>query len=62
MRSWTQFDFGMVRNGMGLIHGVMSYCGEMMPCITSDCEMIPDPAFYADCMEQSFHELSTATR
>jgi hypothetical protein len=40
----------------------MSYCGEMMLCITSDRERMPDPAFYADCLEQSFHQLSTATR
>ena len=58
----TQFGFGMVHNGMGLMHGVMSYCGEMMLCITSDREMMPDPAFYMDCVEQSFQELSTATR
>ena len=56
------FGFGMVRNGMGLIHGVMRCCGEMMLCITPDREMMPDPAFSTDCMEQSFHELSTATR
>ena len=45
-----------------LMHGVMSDCGEMMLCITSDRGMTPDPAFYTDCMEQCFHELSTATR
>jgi WS/DGAT/MGAT family acyltransferase len=58
----TQFGFGMVHNGMGLMHGVMSYCGDMMLCITSDRDMMPDPAFYTDCLKQSFQELSTATR
>jgi len=30
---------------MELLHGVMSYCGEMMLCNTSDREMMPNAAF-----------------
>jgi DNA-binding SARP family transcriptional activator len=48
--------FAMAHNGMRLMHGVMSYCGDMMLCITSDRDMMPDRAVYTDCLEQSFQE------
>jgi hypothetical protein len=43
---------------MGLIHPVLSYCGDITISFTSCREMLPDPAFYADCLQNSFDELS----
>ena len=37
----------MIVEGMGLIHPVMSYCGDLTIAFTSCREMLPDPAFYA---------------
>ena len=48
---------GMITEGMGLIHPVMSYCGDITISFTSCREMLPDPAFYADCLRESFAEL-----
>jgi WS/DGAT/MGAT family acyltransferase len=57
----AQYGVGMIVDGMGLIHPVISYCGEMTIAFTSDREMMPDPAFYAQCLQQSFDELAAAT-
>lgn len=51
---------GPVADGMGLIHPVVSYCGEIAVCFTSDRDMMPDPAFYAQCLQDSFDELKQA--
>jgi diacylglycerol O-acyltransferase len=52
---------GPVGTGMGLIHPITSYCGHLTIAFTSDREMLPDPAFYADCIQESFDELVRAT-
>jgi WS/DGAT/MGAT family acyltransferase len=57
----TQFGLGPILDGMGIIHPVFSYCGEITVSFTSCREMIPDPAFYAECIQQSFEELKAAT-
>ena len=46
---------------MGLIHAIPSYRGEIVISVTACREMMPDPAFYADCLRESFDELITAT-
>jgi WS/DGAT/MGAT family acyltransferase len=56
----AMYGAGMITDGMGLIHPVMSYCGDITISFTSDREMMPDPAFYADCLRESFDELSAA--
>jgi len=58
----TQFGLGPILDGMGIIHPVFSYCGEITISFTSCREMIPDPAFYAQCIEASFEELREATK
>jgi hypothetical protein len=42
---------------MNLIHVVASYNGILSISATADRDALPDPSRYAECMEQSFHEL-----
>ena len=46
----AMYGAGMITDGMGLIHPVMSYCGDITISFTSCREMLPDPAHYADCL------------
>ena len=57
----AMYGAGMITEGMGLIHPVMSYCGDITISFTSCREMLPDPAVYADCLRTSFDELNAAT-
>jgi diacylglycerol O-acyltransferase / wax synthase len=57
----TFFGGAGVADGMGLLHGVSSYVGQLILSIVSDREMLPDPGHYADLLEQSFIELAAAT-
>ena len=58
----AMFGAGMIVEGMGLIHPVMSYCGDITISFTSCREMLPDPAHYAECIRDSFDELTAAER
>ena len=53
---------GPVADGMGLIHPIVSYCGELCISFTACREMLPDPAFYASCLRESFDELAQVIR
>lgn len=53
----TQFCLGTLLNGMGIFHAITSYCGEITLTIVGDRDKLPDPAFYAQCMQQAFDEL-----
>jgi diacylglycerol O-acyltransferase / wax synthase len=57
-----EFFFGgaAVADGLGLLHGVSSYCGEMLLSAVSDREMMPDPGAYADCLDAAFADLDAA--
>ena len=57
----AMYVVGMIIEGMGLIHPVTSYCGDITISFTSCREMLPDPGFYADCIQESFDSLSSAT-
>ena len=57
----SMYGIGMIVEGMGLIHPVMSYCGDLTIAFTSCREMLPDPAFYASCIRNSFEDLAKAT-
>ncbi len=52
--------FGPIMDSMGLFHAVISYDGQLSIAINSCREMMPDPAFYADCIHSSFEELRAA--
>ena len=49
-------------SGVGLMHIVTTYEGTLSYSFTSDRTMMPDPQFYADCIQRSFDELLTAAR
>ena len=56
------FGMGPVMDGMGLIHPVFSYNGQIAISVTSCREMMPDPEFHAECLQASFDELAEVTR
>lgn len=58
----TQFGLGPILDGMGIIHPIFSYCGEITVSFTSCREMMPDPDFYAQCIQESFDEMVAATK
>lgn len=60
-RMVTMLGMGPVTDGMALIHPITSYCGELVIGVTSCRDMMPDPGFYGDCIEESFAELVKAT-
>ena len=47
--------------GIGLFHAVLSYNGSITVSITACREQMPDPSFYAQCLEESFRELREAS-
>ena len=57
----SNFGTGPVIDGTGLFHAITSYCGELCVGFTACREMMPDPGFYGDCVQQSFEELYGAT-
>jgi WS/DGAT/MGAT family acyltransferase len=57
----AMYGLGPVMDGMGIIHVVYSYCGELTITATACRGMMPDPGFYADCLQKSFDELKAAT-
>lgn len=50
----------VISDNMGISHAVTSYNGGLVIAPVSDREMMPDPAFYRECLEQSFEELKQA--
>jgi hypothetical protein len=47
-------------DGMGLNVTAFSYAGTMRLCAISCREMLPDPAFFAECMQLAFDRLQDA--
>lgn len=47
-------------DGLGLGHVVQSYCSEATIAFTACRNAMPDPEFYAQCLEESFTELRDA--
>jgi diacylglycerol O-acyltransferase / wax synthase len=56
----TQYGLGPVYDGMGLMFPVFSYCGHVNIAVNACREMMPDPEFFADCLQASFEELRSA--
>jgi WS/DGAT/MGAT family acyltransferase len=54
------FGLGLPMEGIGLFHGVLSYNGTITIAVTACREQMPDPSFYAECIEASFRELREA--
>jgi WS/DGAT/MGAT family acyltransferase len=57
----TLFGGAAVVSGMGLLHGVLSYCGELTISVNSDRAVMPDPAEYGRCLDESYAEMAEAT-
>ena len=47
-------------DGMGLNVTGFSYAGILRLCTISCREMLPDPAFFADCLRDSFQQMKEA--
>jgi diacylglycerol O-acyltransferase len=57
----TQFGLGPLFDGMGLMFPVFSYNGKITITVNSCREMMPDPDFFAQCLQKSYEELRAAT-
>lgn len=51
------YGTGPVQDGPGLFHAIGRYCGKFMISATSCRRMMPDPAFYRECLQQRYDEL-----
>lgn len=47
-------------DGLGLGHVVQSYCDQATITFTADRKLMPDPEFYAQCLQDSFDTLMAA--
>jgi len=54
------YGMGPIIDQAGLFHAVFSYDGKITFMITACREMLPDPEFYAECLQASFDELMVA--
>jgi WS/DGAT/MGAT family acyltransferase len=52
----------IVIDGLGLNVTAFSYAGRMWICAVSCREMLPDPAFFADCMRAAFEQMKEGAR
>jgi diacylglycerol O-acyltransferase len=59
-RMVATFGLGLPMSGLGLFHTVLSYNGAITVSITGCRDQLPDPEFYAECLEESFKELRAA--
>lgn len=57
----AMYGMGPVVDRVGLFHTVFSYDGKITFTFTACRDMLPDPEFYADCLQSSFDELKKAT-
>ena len=55
------FGGGPILLNISLTHVISSYCGEMAVNITACRKLMPDPAFYRECVQASFDELLAAS-
>ncbi len=55
------FGLGLPMEGIGLFHAVLSYNGAITVSVTACRQQMPDPSFYAQCLEESFRELRAAS-
>jgi WS/DGAT/MGAT family acyltransferase len=55
------YGLGPIIDGLGVIHLVGSYAGKFTFSFTACREIVPDPAFYADRIQDSLDELTKAT-
>ena len=51
---------GLLTPGVGLFHAIFSQGDVLSITVLCDRDMMPDPAFYRQCLEESFAELKEA--
>ncbi|MFP6654340.1 MAG: wax ester/triacylglycerol synthase family O-acyltransferase [Myxococcota bacterium] len=51
------FGLGLPMEGIGLFHCVLSYDGAITVAVTACRAQMPDPEFYAECIQASFEDL-----
>lgn len=56
----ANFGLGLPLDGIGLFHAALSYNGTITVSIVGCREQLPDPGFYADCLNEAFTELREA--
>jgi len=61
-RMVTSFGLGPITHGLGLFQPVIGYNGQITVSAISCREMMPDPAFYCDCLSESFEDLRKAAK
>jgi WS/DGAT/MGAT family acyltransferase len=59
-RMHAMLGMGPLADNLGLFHAVMSGAGKICINFTSCREMMPDPGFYRQCLDESLEELKTA--
>lgn len=55
------YGFAPLTEGMGLTHPILSYDGLITISFQACREMLPDPDFYEECLNESFEDLKRAT-
>lgn len=50
----------IILDNLALSHTVTTYDGELSIAAVSDRKIMPDPGFYADCLQEAFEELQAA--
>lgn len=56
----ASYGIGPLMDSVGLFHAVTSYCGEINITVTACRKMLPDPDFYAQCLQESYDDLFAA--
>jgi hypothetical protein len=56
------FGLGPVLDGTGLLAIVGSYCGSLTITVTADRQMLPDPAVFGDCLQETVDALTRKCR
>ncbi|MGB5485704.1 WS/DGAT/MGAT family O-acyltransferase [Parasphingorhabdus sp.] len=54
------FGMGILAEGQGIFHVVTSYNGDVILTFLGDRDIVPDPEFYAQCIQKSFDDLMKA--
>ena len=60
-RMVATFGLGPVVHGLGLFQPVLSYNNTITISAVADRDMMPDPAFYSECLQTAYDELKHAT-
>ena len=60
-RMVATYGLGPIVHGLGLFQPVLSYNNTITISAVADRDMMPDPAFYAECLQSSFDELKAET-